>query len=106
MISKAASSWRFDSILTSPQFIFRVETEPAELAAGAVYSLSDLDLASRLSFFLWSSIPDETLLVAAERGAVEQIRPSSIARCGGCWPTLAPTRSCRTSRDSGSICAT
>jgi mono/diheme cytochrome c family protein len=55
-------------ILTSPQFIFRVETEPAKLAAGAAYALTDFDLASRLSFFLWSSIPDEALLAAAERG--------------------------------------
>ena len=55
-------------LLASPQFIFRLETEPDELAAGAVYPVSDLDLASRLSFFLWSSIPDEELLAVAERG--------------------------------------
>jgi mono/diheme cytochrome c family protein len=65
-------------ILTSPQFIFRVETEPAKLPAGAVYAVSDLDLASRLSFFLWSSIPDETLLAAAERG--ELTRPAELER--------------------------
>ena len=55
-------------LLASPQFIFRLETEPDDLAAGAVYPVSDLDLASRLSFFLWSSIPDEELLAVAERG--------------------------------------
>ena len=55
-------------LLASPQFIFRLETEPDELAAGAVYPVSDLDLASRLSFFLWSSIPDDELLSVAERG--------------------------------------
>ena len=55
-------------LLASPQFIFRLETEPDELAAGAVYPVSDLDLASRLSFFLWSSIPDDELLAVAERG--------------------------------------
>ena len=55
-------------MLSSPPFIFRIETEPAGLAPGAVYALSDLDVASRLSFFLWSSIPDEALLTAAERG--------------------------------------
>jgi len=55
-------------ILTSPQFIFRLETEPAGLPVGGVYSISGLDLASRLSFFLWSSIPDEPLLTAATRG--------------------------------------
>ena len=57
-------------MLASPQFIFRLETEPEDLAAGAVYPLSDLDLASRLSFFLWSSIPDEELLAVAERGGL------------------------------------
>ena len=55
-------------LLASPQFIFRLETEPPNLAAGEVYPLADLDLAARLSFFLWSSIPDDTLLTAAERG--------------------------------------
>jgi hypothetical protein len=55
-------------MLSSPPFIFRMESEPAELPAGAVYALSDLDVASRLSFFLWSSIPDDALLTAAERG--------------------------------------
>ena len=44
-------------VLASPQFIFRLEAEPAAVEAGAVYPLADLDLASRLSFFLWSSIP-------------------------------------------------
>ena len=65
-------------VLTSPQFIFRVENEPAKLAAGAVYALSDLDLASRLSFFLWSSIPDEALLTAAERG--DLAKPAELDR--------------------------
>ena len=55
-------------MLASPQFIFRLETEPDDLAAGAVYPVSDLDLASRLSFFLWSSIPDDELLAVAQRG--------------------------------------
>jgi len=65
-------------ILTSPQFIFRLEAEPAGLAEGAVYPLADLDLASRLSFFLWSSIPDEALLTAASRG--ELGKPEGVAR--------------------------
>ncbi|HZM58168.1 MAG TPA: DUF1592 domain-containing protein [Vicinamibacterales bacterium] len=55
-------------ILTSPKFIFRVERDPANVAAGAAYKLSDLELASRLSFFLWSSIPDDQLLDLAEKG--------------------------------------
>ena len=58
------------AILTSPEFLFRIEHEPAGLAAGASYRINDIDLASRLSFFLWSSIPDEDLLASAERGAL------------------------------------
>ena len=54
-------------VLASPKFVFRAEREPDQLAAGRAYVLSDLELASRLSFFLWSSIPDDDLLkVAAE----------------------------------------
>lgn len=56
------------AILVSPQFLFRVEADPSGLAPGTAYRLSDLELASRLSFFLWSSIPDDALLSAAERG--------------------------------------
>jgi hypothetical protein len=55
-------------ILASPKFIFRVEPDPPGAAPGAVYPLSDLELASRLSFFLWSSIPDDELLALASRG--------------------------------------
>ncbi|HWP84004.1 MAG TPA: DUF1592 domain-containing protein, partial [Terriglobia bacterium] len=54
-------------LLVSTEFLFRIEREP-EGAAGKVYRLSDLELASRLSFFLWSSIPDEELLRLAEQG--------------------------------------
>ena len=53
-------------VLVSPKFIFRVESTPA--SAGAVHSISDLEMASRLSFFLWSSIPDDELLDLASRG--------------------------------------
>ncbi|MBK7116854.1 MAG: DUF1592 domain-containing protein [Proteobacteria bacterium] len=52
-------------ILTDPEFIYRTEIEPARVAAGAAYRISDLELASRLSFFLWSSIPDEELIKLA-----------------------------------------
>jgi hypothetical protein len=55
-------------LLVSPEFLFRVEQDPAGTAPGAVYTVADLTLASRLSFFLWSSIPDEELLAVAERG--------------------------------------
>lgn len=56
------------AILVNPSFLLRVETEPADLKSGDVYSISDIELASRLSFFLWSSIPDEPLLRLATEG--------------------------------------
>jgi len=65
-------------VLASPKFIFRTERDPAGLAAGAAYRLSDVDLASRLSFFLWSSIPDDELLDAASRGTLN--RPATVDR--------------------------
>ena len=55
-------------ILVAPRFLYRVEEEPVKLAGGAVYRVSDVELASRLSFFLWSSIPDDELLDLATKG--------------------------------------
>ena len=55
-------------VLADPKFVYRVESTPANAAPGSAYRISDLDLASRLSFFLWSSIPDDTLLQLAESG--------------------------------------
>ncbi len=66
------------AILVSPQFLFRVEADPPGLAPGSPYRLPDLQLASRLSFFLWSSIPDDELLGLAERG--ELGRPGEVER--------------------------
>ena len=57
-----------ERVLVDPEFLFRIERDPDGLSAGAVYPLSDIELASRLSFFLWSSIPDDELLAVAERG--------------------------------------
>jgi cytochrome c5 len=59
-----------EAILASPQFVFRVERDPAGAPAGSPYRLGDVELASRLSFFLWSSIPDDELLDAAAHGAL------------------------------------
>ncbi|MEO5957806.1 MAG: DUF1592 domain-containing protein [Opitutaceae bacterium] len=56
------------AVLVSPRFLFRVEKDPKDLAPGSAYRVSDLELASRLSFFIWSSIPDDALLDAAARG--------------------------------------
>lgn len=58
------------AILVSPQFLFRIEREPEGLASGDAYLISDLELASRLAFFLWSSLPDDALLAAAEAGTL------------------------------------
>ena len=55
------------AVLVSPHFLFRVESDPAGLPPGTPYRVSDLELASRLSFFLWSSIPDDELLADAEQ---------------------------------------
>jgi mono/diheme cytochrome c family protein len=60
------------AILVSPHFLFRVERDPPGIARGTAYQISDLELASRLSFFLWSSIPDEELLATAMRGELHQ----------------------------------
>jgi mono/diheme cytochrome c family protein len=59
-------------LLADPQFLYRREAEPASVAAGTPYRISDLDLASRLSFFLWSSIPDEELLTLASKGRLRE----------------------------------
>ena len=55
-------------VLVDPEFMFRFEAEPEALAAGATYDVTDLELASRLSFFLWSSIPDDALRATAASG--------------------------------------
>ncbi len=56
------------AVLVSPEFLFRVERDPPGLAVNTAYRISDLEFATRLSFFLWSSIPDEPLLAAATQG--------------------------------------
>ena len=57
-----------ERLLVSPDFLFRIEADPDKVARGAAYQLSDVELASRLSFFLWSSAPDDELLELAIRG--------------------------------------
>ncbi|MDA1092624.1 MAG: DUF1592 domain-containing protein [Acidobacteria bacterium] len=57
-----------ERLLISPDFLFRVVRDPTDVAPGAVYALTDIELASRLSFFLWSSSPDAALLDLAEQG--------------------------------------
>jgi hypothetical protein len=59
------------ALLVSPEFIFRIERDPVRIAPDTNYRVSDLELASRLSFFLWSSIPDDQLLDLAVRGRLK-----------------------------------
>src|SRR5688572_5296711 len=63
-----------ERLLVSSQFLFRIEREPANVAAGTAYRISDIELASRLSFFIWSSIPDDELLDAAAAGRLKDQR--------------------------------
>jgi hypothetical protein len=67
-----------ERMLVGPEFLFRVERDPDSVAAGGIYRISDPDLASRLSFFLWSSIPDEELLDLASRGRLRE--PAELER--------------------------
>jgi hypothetical protein len=64
------------ALLVDPDFLFRVERDPVKAASGKPYRISDVELASRLSFFLWSSIPDEELLDTAIRGTLN--RPATL----------------------------
>jgi Protein of unknown function (DUF1592)/Protein of unknown function (DUF1588)/Protein of unknown function (DUF1585)/Protein of unknown function (DUF1587)/Protein of unknown function (DUF1595) len=66
------------AILSSPEFLFHIERDPANAAASVPYRISGLELASRLSFFLWSSIPDDELLDVAARGELE--KPAVLER--------------------------
>jgi Protein of unknown function (DUF1592)/Protein of unknown function (DUF1588)/Protein of unknown function (DUF1585)/Protein of unknown function (DUF1587)/Protein of unknown function (DUF1595)/Cytochrome C oxidase, cbb3-type, subunit III len=64
-----------ERVLVSPDFLFRIEADPANSAPGAVYRISDVELASRISFFLWSSSPDDELLNLAIAG---KLRDASV----------------------------
>jgi hypothetical protein len=67
-----------EGLLVSPEFLFRVQRDPRTATGGAPYRISSLDLASRLSFFLWSSIPDDQLLDLATSGRLQQ--PAVLAQ--------------------------
>ena len=75
---EAGIEMALSSILVSPEFLFRVEREPPGIGSDSVYTVSDVELASRLSFFLWSSVPDDELLGTALRG--ELSRPEVLER--------------------------
>ncbi|MCH7934179.1 MAG: DUF1592 domain-containing protein [Gemmatimonadetes bacterium] len=78
----AGIQFALEFLLSDPDFLLRVTRDPEAAGAGEVYRLSDLDVASRLSFFLWSSIPDEELLDLAERGqlANPEVREEQVRR--------------------------
>jgi hypothetical protein len=65
-------------LLVSPEFLVRIEADPTGVASDTPYAVTDIELASRLSFFLWSSIPDDELLDLAERGVLSQ--PAELDR--------------------------
>ena len=67
-----------EALLSMPAFLMRAETDPVDSPAGTIYPISDVELASRLAFFLWRSIPDEALLDAATRGQLRD--PVVLAR--------------------------
>jgi mono/diheme cytochrome c family protein len=67
-----------EAMLVSPEFLFRIERDPRASTAGQPYRVGDVELASRLSFFLWSTIPDAELLDLAERGKLKD--PSTLER--------------------------
>ncbi len=69
---EAGIEMALSSILVGSEFLFRVERQPKGVSPGSVYKISDIELASRLSFFLWSSIPDDELLDAALRGELSR----------------------------------
>ncbi len=60
-----------ERLLTDPEFLYRIERDPVDATAATAYPVGDVELASRLSFFLWSSIPDDELLDLAERGTLD-----------------------------------
>ena len=65
---EAGIQYGMTAILSSPRFLYRAEPTPRTVTPGSIYKISNLELASRLSFFLWSQVPDETLLDLALKG--------------------------------------
>ena len=68
------------AMLVSPHFLFRIEHDPKPLDAAAVHPISDLELASRLSYFLWSSMPDDELLAPRRGRQTPRARRRSMRR--------------------------
>ena len=92
-------------ILVDPGFLFRFEREPAGLADGAVYRVGQLELASRLSFFLWSSIPDDELIRVATQGKLTRSGDARTASPSNAGRSAIRCAGRRISADSGCSCA-
>ena len=102
--------YALEAMLMSPQFLMRVVQDPVKIAADGNYKISNLELASRLSFFLWSSIPDDELLDAASRGLLsdpkvldQQVRrmladSTLVGLISNFSGSGCPCATCRTSR--------
>jgi mono/diheme cytochrome c family protein len=67
--------WAIERLLVDPRFLFRVEQDPADAKSGTMYRVSDLELASRLAFFLWSSLPDDELI---DLGAAGRLKDPAV----------------------------
>jgi cytochrome c5 len=76
----AASSLAMRAALLSPNFLFRLEREPSADGTGKVFQISEFELASRLSYFLWASMPDDELFQAAREGRLRATLPQQIQR--------------------------
>ena len=104
--SRSASAPALEAILASPHFVFRMEETPAAAKPGTRYAISDIDLASRLSFFLWGAPPDDSLIARRAPRQLSRRRPCSERRRAACSPIRAPRRSRRASPRSGCACRT
>ncbi len=80
------------AMLVSPNFLFRIERDPDPRDPALVHEVSPFELASRVSYFLWSSMPDDELLALAESREACATRACSRRRSIGCWPTRARRR--------------
>ncbi len=78
------------AMLVSPHFLFRIERDADPTDPKAIHAISDFELASRLSYFLWSSMPDDTLLDLAQAGKLHEPTSTRSSKLTGCWPTSGP----------------
>ena len=77
-----------ERLLTDPDFLYRIERDPVDAAPATAYPVGDVEFASRLSFFLWSSMPDDELLAHAERGTIS-CQGAFSSSSGEGWPSTA-----------------